>query len=79
MVSTTKGIDLMSNILKDFLLKPKHSNGFMLFIMIFSMSCVLYFVHEKTHSLICFEKVKLIELEKSIKTNKILRGTYNDV
>lgn len=79
MVSTTKGINLMFNIFKDFLFKPKHSNGFLMFIMIFSMHVAFYLILYKTKDIVCFPKSQFTELEKSTKTNRLLRGTYNDL
>lgn len=31
------------------------------------------------NDLVCFPKSQMTEIEKTLKTNKLLRGTYNDV
>ena len=48
-----------------------------LILLFITLVIISYTTSEK--DLICFDKKQLTEIEKTLKTNKLLRGTYNDV
>lgn len=66
-------------MIKDFLFKKRNNNITVIFAVFFSTAILNHIFYLKTKDLVCFDKKQLTEIEKTLKTNKLLRGTYNDV